>query len=73
MRCPPPQARHLALAPDPTWLRTKGVSTNGAAAKIMNFDRMGKRYALTLFADPICPFLTGPYLRGTKGVPRKGV
>ena len=25
------------------WLRTNGVSTNGAAAKVMNFDRFGKK------------------------------
>ena len=30
------------------WLRTNGVNTNGAAAKVMNFDRLGKRYALAL-------------------------
>ena len=27
----------------PFWLRTNGVSTNGAAAKVMTFDRLGKR------------------------------
>ena len=25
------------------WLRTIGVNTNGAAAKVMNFDRLGKK------------------------------
>ena len=25
------------------WLRTNGVNTNGAAAKVMNFDRFGKK------------------------------
>ena len=30
------------------WLRTNGVNTNGAAAKDMRFDRLGKRYALAL-------------------------
>ena len=25
------------------WLRTNGVNTNGAAAKAMNFDRLGKK------------------------------
>ena len=25
-----------------TWLRTNGVNTNGAAAKVMNFKRLGK-------------------------------
>ena len=29
-------------------LRTDGVDTHGAAAKVMNFDRLGKRYALAL-------------------------
>ena len=26
-----------------SWLRTKGVDTNGAAAKVMNFGRSGKK------------------------------
>ena len=30
------------------WLWTNGVNTNGAAAKVMNFVRLGKRYALAL-------------------------
>ena len=31
------------------WLRTNGVSTNGAAAKVMNFDKVGKKgYTLAL-------------------------
>ena len=25
------------------WLRRNGVNTNGAAAKVMNFDRLGKK------------------------------
>ena len=25
------------------WLRTNGVNTNGAAAKVMKFDRLGKK------------------------------
>ena len=25
------------------WLRTNGVNTNGAAAKVINFDRLGKK------------------------------
>ena len=29
-------------------LRTNGDNTNGAAAKVMNFDRLGKKYALAL-------------------------
>ena len=33
----------LAVAlPSKPWLRTNGVSTNGAAAKLNNFDRLGK-------------------------------
>ena len=28
---------------DVHWLRIDGVSTNGAAAKVMNFDRLGKK------------------------------
>ena len=31
------------------WLRTNWVITNGAAAKVMNFDRLGKRYTLFSF------------------------
>ena len=30
-------------SPPPSWLRTNGVNTNGAAAKEMNFDRLGKK------------------------------
>ena len=30
------------------WLRTNGVNTNGAAAKVVKFDGLGKRYALSL-------------------------
>ena len=30
------------------WLRTNGVSTNGAAAKVMIFVRLGEEYALAL-------------------------
>ena len=26
-----------------TWLRTNGVNTNGATAKVMKFDRLGKK------------------------------
>ena len=25
------------------WLRTNGVNTSGAAAKVINFDRLGKK------------------------------
>ena len=27
---------------NPTWLRTNGVNTDGAAAKVTNSDRLGK-------------------------------
>ena len=30
------------------WLRISGVNTNGAAAKVSNFNRLGKRYAMAL-------------------------
>ena len=30
------------------WLRTNGVNTNGAAAEVMKFDRLRKRYALAV-------------------------
>ena len=30
------------------WLRTNGVNTNGAAAKVMSLTDWGKRYALAL-------------------------
>ena len=30
------------------WLRTTGVNTNGSAAQIMIFDRLGRRYILAL-------------------------
>ena len=26
-----------------SWLRTNGVNTNGVAAKVINFDRLGKK------------------------------
>ena len=28
---------------EPLWLRTNGVSTNGASAKVMSFDGLGKK------------------------------
>ena len=31
------------------WLRTNGVDTNGAAAKVMDFDRLGKKVYLSTF------------------------
>ena len=46
------------------WLRTNGVNTNGAAAKVMNFDRSGKRYALAL---------SGRYKSRLMGVPKRSL
>ena len=31
------------------WLRTNGVNTTGAAAKVMSFDRLGKKVRLDTF------------------------
>ena len=39
-------ARHVLsclIPPAIAWLRTNGVNTNGAAAKVMIFDRLGKK------------------------------
>ena len=46
------------------WLRTNGVNTNGAAAKVINFDRLGKKVrpgtlakcSDPIRADPVRPF-----------------
>ena len=46
IEAPPP--RSTAQTRGALWLRTNGVNTNEAAAKVMNFDRLGKRYALAL-------------------------
>ena len=35
--------RHSEPRAAQTWLRTDGVNTNGAAAKVMDFDRLGKK------------------------------
>ena len=35
--------RDATLEETASWLRTNGVNTNGAAAKVMNFDRLGKK------------------------------
>ena len=35
---------------DVGWLRTDGVNSNGAAAKVINFDGLGKRFSLPLLA-----------------------
>ena len=40
-------ARRAAVRRGLCW-RTNGVNTNGAAAKIMNFDRLQKKYTLSL-------------------------
>ena len=37
-----------ACATADSWLRTNGVNSKGAAAKVMNFDRLGKKYTLAL-------------------------
>ena len=39
----PVRARPLHAAVRPAWLRTNAVNTNGAAAKVMIFDRLGKK------------------------------
>ena len=36
----PSEKTHVVL-PGVFWLRTNGVNTNGAVAKVMNFDRSG--------------------------------
>ena len=33
------------------WLRTNGVNTNGATAKVMNFDRLGKKVRPGTFGE----------------------
>ena len=32
----------IIISSSSIWLRTNGVSTNGAAAKVTNFDRLGE-------------------------------
>ena len=39
----------------PCWLRTHGVSSHGAAANVMNFGRLGKRYAQFIEFDRLVP------------------
>ena len=39
-------------------LRTNGVDTNGVAAKVMKFDRLGKRYAKITDFDRLVPKLS---------------
>ena len=35
---------HATRAPEPhLWSRTNGANTNGAATKVINFDRVGKK------------------------------
>ena len=36
------------------WLRTDGVNTKGAAAKAMNFDRLGKKVRPGTFGKDFC-------------------
>ena len=36
-------------APSQPWLRTNGVNTNGAAAKLMTFDRLGEKVRPDIF------------------------
>ena len=33
------------------WLRTNGVNTNGVAAEVMNFDRLGKHVQYAQLTD----------------------
>ena len=44
------------------WLPTNGVSTNGAAAEVMDFDRLGKK---------VRPGTFGRINKGLIGVPQK--
>ena len=37
------KALHSSLARGQIWFRTNGVNTNGATAKVMQFDRSGKK------------------------------
>ena len=50
-----------------TWLRTNGVNIDGAAAKVMIFDRLGKKVRPGTFGTPLVltPFV--PF-QGTQGV-----
>ena len=39
----PASSRSSAMGANACWLRTNGVDTNGAAAEVMHFDRLGKK------------------------------
>ena len=39
------------VAEDAPWLRTNGVNTNGAAAEVMNIDRLGKKVRPVTFGE----------------------
>ena len=47
--------------PSGPWLRTSGVNTNGAAAKVMDFDRLGKK---------VCPGTFGKIQVGQRECPK---
>ena len=59
------QTRPDKTASDASWLRTNGVNTNGAAAKVMNFDRLGTKVLHGTFGKIKAIRLTG--------VPKKSV
>ena len=46
----PPRTK-TGLARCSPWLRTNGVNTNGAAAKVMDFDRLGKKVRPGTFGE----------------------
>ena len=53
---------HMGLIPfEQLWLRTNGVNANGAAAKVMNFDRLKKK---------VRPSTFGKIKVGLTGVPK---
>ena len=56
-----PADRPLCEPPARSWLRTNGVNTNGAAAKVMNFDRLRKK---------VRPGTLGGDKSGLTGVPK---
>ena len=47
VRWPTPMMPFIELP----WLRTNGVNTNGAAAKVMTFDRLGKKVRPVTFGE----------------------
>ena len=42
-RCTRSRLTPVPRLPPRLWLRTNGVNTNGAGAKVMSFDRLGKK------------------------------